>query len=368
LCKRYAKFVRITEAAQLVKQNALMRWTAKPYLLLIFATLILSGCTAGESEPLITIATPRTTFAWPSYIALKAGYYAEYGLRVRVVFANHPEDIAMLVAGQAQFTLSTLQQAMEVIPRNPSLRVAGNPVRKWLFALIARGSIVDIQQLKGKRIGITQLGGSTYDYAARLLERFRIGPTDVQWISLGTNAREAALAAGRIDATMLSAPSYFALEKKGYRVLANINDYDDILSPNVLVFEQSFADTHPDVLRRIVSAHAQAVRRFYEDKQFAIDAYLAFDKQDRNDLESVYETYAGNAAFDRVPYVLRNSVDYVLSTEADAGLSSRMKRFDYKRSVDNATVDQLVDDGFFKRIYGGLADDEISRKSSAVFR
>jgi len=336
--------------------------------ILIVATLILSGCTAGESAPLITIATPRTTFAWPSYIALKAGYYTEYGLRVRVVFANHPEDIAMLVAGQAQFTLSTLQQAMEVIPRNPALRVVGNPVRKWLFALIARGSVADIQQLRGKRIGITQLGGSTYDYAARLLERFRIRPTDVQWISLGTNAREAALVAGRIDATMLSAPSYFALEKKGYRILANINDYDDIQSPNVLVFAQSFADTHPDVLRRIVSAHAQAVRRFYEDKQFAIDTYLAFDPQDRHDLESVYETYAGNAAFDRVPYVLRKSVDYVLSTEADAALSSQMKRFDYRRSIDNATVDQLVNDGFFEHIYGGLGDDEISRKSSAVFR
>jgi len=66
--------------------------------------------------------------------------------------------------------------------------------------------------------------------------------------------------------------------------------------------------------------------------------------------------------------VLRKSIDYVLSTEADAALSSQMKRFDYKRSVDNATVDQLVSDGFFKRIYGGLADNEISRKSSAVFR
>ena len=199
---------------------------------------------SAQSPPLqkitINYAT-RTGTSWPLYIAKEGGYFRKYGLDVDIAFAVHPAGIAMVVSGEAAMTNYPLEQAMLAGSKDGSLTIVASPYRKSLFALMADKTIASVRDLKGKRIGVSQIGDAPYNYAVGLLGKFGLTPRDVEWVPIGTdvNGRAAALVSGRVDATMLTAPVYFKLEATGYKSLANISDYDDIYAPTVYVFRKA---------------------------------------------------------------------------------------------------------------------------------
>src|SRR5207248_8560873 len=125
--------------------------------------------------------------------------------------------------------------------------ILGSPYRKSLFALMANNRFLNVQQLKGKRIGVSQIGDAPYNYAVGLLAKSGLTPRDVEWIPLGSdvNGRAAALIGRRVDATMLTAPVYFRLEQQGFKSLANTSDYDDIYAPVVYLFKRSLVAADP---------------------------------------------------------------------------------------------------------------------------
>ena len=213
---------------------------------------------------------------------------------MNLVFAIHPAGIAMLVSGEAVMTPYTLEQSMTAAYKDGSLIVLGSPFKKSLFALMAAKNIKRVQDLKGKRIGVSQIGDAPYNYTIGLIAKAGLKPRDVQWIPIGgdVSARAAALLSGRVDATMLTAPVYFKLEEQGYKNLGNISDHDDIYAPSVYLFKKATIAANPKLPELLMKAHAEAIKRFYEDKAFAVKAYQAYDKQDPADLERIYDHYA----------------------------------------------------------------------------
>src|SRR5215469_11450449 len=107
----------------------------------------------------------RTGTTWPLYIAKEAGYFQKYGLDANIVFGVHPAGIAMVVSGEAVMTNYPLEQAMIAVSRDGSLEIVGSPYRKSLFALMAGKSVASVPALKGKRLGVSQLGDAPYNYA-----------------------------------------------------------------------------------------------------------------------------------------------------------------------------------------------------------
>jgi hypothetical protein len=51
----------------------------------------------------------------------------------------------------------------------------------------------------------------------------------------------------------------------------------------------------------IIKAHAEAIKRFYDDKAFAMKAYTVCDKQSPLDVEKMYDLYAKVNTYERVP-------------------------------------------------------------------
>jgi ABC-type nitrate/sulfonate/bicarbonate transport system substrate-binding protein len=319
----------------------------------------------------ITINYPtRTGQVWPLYIAKEGGYYAKYGYDVKLVFGVHPAGIAMLVSGEAAMTPYTLEQAMQASSKDASLVMVGSPFKKSLFALMASKNIASIKDLKGKRLGVSQIGDAPYNYTIGLLAKAGLKQRDVQWLTVGTdvNGRAAALVSNRVDATMITAPVYFKLEAEGYKSLGNISDYDDIYAPSVYLFKKSVVLANPKLPEALIKAHAEAIKRFYDDKAFAVKAYLAWEKQDQSDIDRVYDHYAKVSTYERVPYVLTPAVQYILDHPADAQLGTVMKAFNFHSVIDNSIVERLVKQGFFEQLYGAGIKAEEDKKAKLAFR
>ncbi|PWU00936.1 MAG: hypothetical protein C5B51_23895 [Terriglobia bacterium] len=342
-------------------------------MVLALLAALLAGPAWGQSVPLqkITLNYPtRTAQVWPLYLAKEGGYYQKYGYDADLVFGVHPAGIAMVVSGEAVMTAYTLEQAMVASSKDGSLVAVGSAFKKSLFALMANKSIGGVRDLKGKRVGVSQIGDAPYNYTSGLIAKVGLAPRDVQWVPTGgdVSTRAAALVSGRVDAAMITAPVYFKIERQGYKNLGNISDYEDIYAPSVYLFKKSTVIANPKLAENLIKAHAEAIKRFYDDKGFALKAYLTWDKQDPADQERVYDHYAMVNTYERVPYVLTAAVQYILDHPADPQTAARMRAFDFHKVIDNSIVDRLVQEGFFEKLFGPGIKAEEERKAKLAFR
>ena len=337
-----------------------------------FAAMLASQAARAQSGlQKITINYPtRTGQVWPLYLAKEGGYYQKYGFDASLAFGVHPAGIAMVVSGEAVMTAYTLEQSMIAASKDGSLVALGSPFKKSLFSLMAQKNFGNIRDLKGKRVGVSQIGDAPYNYTSGLIEKAGLTPRDVQWVPIGgdVTARAAALVSSRVDATMITAPVYFKLEQEGYKNLGNISDYDDIYAPSVYLFKKSTVAANPKLPELLIKAHAEAIKRFYDDKAFALKAYLTWDKQDPADLERVYDHYAKVNTYERVPYIPAAAVQYILDHPADQQTGAQLRAFDFRKVIDNSLVERLVREGFFENLFGAGIKAEEDRKAKLAYR
>lgn len=320
----------------------------------------------------VTINYPnRSGSNWPLFIAKETGIYQKYGMDVKLVFGVHPTGIAMLVNGEGQMVNSSLEQLMQAASKDGSFVLVGSSLNRGVFALMANKNIASIKDLKGKRIAIGQVGDAPYGYLVSLLGKNGLKPRDVQWIPVGTDVsgRAAALQSGRADATLLTAPAYFKVEEAGYKTLANLVEHQDIFASTAYIFRKSLVASDPMLAENLIKAHAEAIKKFYEDKAFAVKAFLAYDKNAQQaEVERVYDLYAKPQAFERVPYVLAPAVKSVIDQQSDPDIAAQMKAYDFHNVIDNSIVDKLVKEGFFEKLFGPEIKAEEQRKSKIAFR
>jgi ABC-type nitrate/sulfonate/bicarbonate transport system substrate-binding protein len=349
------------------------------FYLMIAAMVAAAGC-AQQEQPAqqqpaqlrkITINYPnRSGSQWPLFLAKEGGFYEKHGLDVELTFGVHPAGIAMLASSQAQMVNSSLEQMMQAAMKDGTFSLIGSSLNRGTFALMADKKIADIKGLKGKRVAVSQVGDAPYGYVVAILSKAGLSDRDVQWIPVGQGVagRAAALTSGRADATLLTAPAYFKLEAD-YNTLANLAEREDVFASTAYTMAKK--DLQPDtkLAEALIKAHAEAIKKFYEDKPAAIAAYRKYDPDALpEDVDRTYDLYARPQAFERVPYTLKPAVDSVINQQAaDAQLAEQMKTYDWKQVIDNSIVDRLVTDGFFVQLFGDSVEAEQDRKRSQAF-
>lgn len=319
----------------------------------------------------ITINYPAKAPAnWPIFLAKEGGYYQKYGLNAKLAFAVHPAGMAMVVSGEAQMTNYPMDQAMQAAMRDGSLVIMGSPLNRGLFAMMTRKNINSVKDLKGKKIGVSQLGDPPYSFAVAILGKAGLGPRDVEWVPLGTdgNGRVAALVSGRIDATMVPPPAYFKLEPQGFKEIANLADYPDLYAPLAYVFKKSEIAANPKLPELMIKAQAEGIKRYYDDKPTAIKAYGMYDQQSAADIERIYDHDRQANTYERVPYVLAPAVRYLIEHQADASIAAQMKAYDFRKVIDNSVIERLVREHFFEQLFGSGIKAEEDAKAKAEFK
>ena len=341
-------------------------------LLLVSAVLLAcTGTAPAQSLQKITVNFPtRSGASWPLFLAKEGGYYQKYGLDVDLVFAGHPGGIAMVVSGEAQMSSYNLESVMQASVRDAPFTVVGSSVNRAFFVLMSRADIASVKDLKGKRLAVSQIGDPPYNYASAYLKKFGLSARDVEWVAVGTdaNGRAAALASGRADATLLTPPAYFKLEEAGFKSLGNLAEHDDIFASTTYLMKASTIAANPKLPELLIKAHAEAIKRFYDDKAFAVKAYQVYDKQSTADVERFYDGYAKANLLERIPFALAGALQSVIDQQADPRIAAQMKAFDFRKVIDNRIVSRLVKEGFFEQLFGPGIKTEEDRKSKMAFK
>ena len=263
-----------------------MRFTTHGFVSgLLAAALMLAGCggsapAEGESDsglrPIRINYPTLSAGSWHLFVTKEGGYYEKYGLDTELVFGLHPQGVAMLVSGEGQMANYSMEQALIAASRDGSFRLIGSPLNKGTFALMASPEFSSVEELAGRRFGISQIGDAPYNYSVAMISQFGLTSRDVEWTPVGTGAagRAAALLAGRVDATLLTAPTYFALEEEGFALPA-VNG--DAAAPLTLDSERSLMrelTRYPEIVQTAADNRApQTLVQYLRDLAAAFHSY-----------------------------------------------------------------------------------------------
>jgi ABC-type nitrate/sulfonate/bicarbonate transport system substrate-binding protein len=336
-------------------------------LLGFFSCLHLSAALA-LAQPLqktVAMIGARSGASWPLWIAKDARLYDKYGLDVELVYAVHPAPIVAVITGQAAMTSSGSDPALLAAAKDRSLIVLGGFMNKGSFAMIGSKTATDMKQLAGKKIGVGRVGDPPYHMAVSLLRKHGYTPRDVQWVSIGVDAatRAAALQSGQIDAALITAPAYFRLQAAGLPVLAVLMDYDDIYISTYYLFRRDALTKERPAALAFIKAHAEAIKRFYDDKAFATDIMIKYGgTRNTEDAGRVYDLYKKARVLEPIPYALKGSVDAVVERQ-----DQELKGVDLSKVIDNSLVDQLVKEKYFESVFGPSIRQEQQRRQTQAF-
>ena len=176
---------------------------------------------AAEAPQKIRFAyASRSNIVAPKHIAQSRGYFKAEGLDVEMIQMNPRLSATAIINGDVTYAdafTSTFRGMMQGFP----IKLVMVHQKKGPYFLIARPEIKEIQQLKGKRLGVATLRGSDHLVADELMLAKGFNPTTVQPIVIGdASMRYQAMIGGIIDVVAVATPQDLMLRQKGFTVFA----------------------------------------------------------------------------------------------------------------------------------------------------
>src|ERR1044071_8265650 len=196
-----------------MKAKTTMKLIAACALLVFF--LLTSAASAQELKR-VKIGYPAIAYNQIHiWVGKEAGLFKKYGLDAELVFFRGGQLATQaLVAGDPPIVnIGTVVQAGL---QGHDLVLIASSENSYAYSVVGKPTTLSkLEQLKGKKLGVSGFGSASHNAALILLRRLNLEPNkDVAIVVAGGTAeRLAAIDAGRIDATLLT-PSELPRAKK----------------------------------------------------------------------------------------------------------------------------------------------------------
>ncbi|MGE5216399.1 MAG: ABC transporter substrate-binding protein [Chloroflexota bacterium] len=271
--------------------------------------------------PLRIAYVSRSILDMPFIIARDRGFFREEGLEAEFVFMKAIQTVQAMLAGGVDFGTAT-GTGISAAVNGADVRVVFGLTDKPSFDMVSLPSITSVQQLRGKKIGISAVGSLTEILARQILIANKVPPEQVTFLPLGTSdVTYVALKAGTIDATMLQIPQNFLAVDEGFRKLASGADFYRALQGG-LTTTKAIVTERPELVLKTIRATQRALRLIRSDRKFATDfikgPFLDLGKNRDRYAERVYE-----AAIHL--YLPTGAIDKKLQREMIATAAQRVK-------------------------------------------
>jgi NitT/TauT family transport system substrate-binding protein len=292
---------------------------------LVLASVLLfgPGSEAGERVVVGVTGTPNA-LAWPFYIAMEKGFFTAQDINIDRIFA--PSSAAMmlqLAAGALDITVEgAFVDTIRGIEKGAPISIVRILVQTPPYELLAKPSIRDLKELKGKTISIGGAKDVTRIYLDRMLEPNGIKDSEVDLVFAGaSSARLAALQSGAIDAAILTAPFNFYAVTAGFNIVGRTADYVTDLPQNGTVVNRNWAAAHVSTLEKFLSAFNKGVAWFGDDRnrEEAINILVVTGNLKPEEVAKSYEFFRKGGFFEPTGSVSRAKLRAVANVLVSLG-------------------------------------------------
>jgi ABC-type nitrate/sulfonate/bicarbonate transport system substrate-binding protein len=202
------------------------------------------------------------------YVAQDRGIFHEEGLDAQLVQVRATAAIAAIVSGEVH-ALGSIGSAIRAIPRGAPIKVLAVGLRRPVFWLVSRPELKSFNDLKGKVMGTTTIGGSQHTAGIRLLRKAGLNPDKDLTVVLGGDVptQLQALVNGSIQVGILSPPTVIvARDKYKMNILGSAMDEFTSIQNGLAVLDKSLKDQR-DLIKRILRARGKANRYFHQNER-----------------------------------------------------------------------------------------------------
>jgi NitT/TauT family transport system substrate-binding protein len=312
---------------------------------ILFALILLAPGTqetSAQDRISLGITTKTGSTGLPFVIAEEKGFFKSEGLNAVSVVMQNQVVVNGVVARQVDYggTFSNFVGAA----------LSGLPVRIVMAVmdgsdhyLVTSANIKRVEDLKGKKFGISSFGGTPHSEAVMILRKYGMNPEkDVTFLQIGgSSSRYAALDSGSIDAAMLVPPFNKLAAKRGFNEILSFNEIMSIPLGGLTVHTQRMKEK-PDEIVRMIKAMLKGVD-YIRNNQAEILSIMAskWGIKEADVREGIYRDIVG--------IYTRNGV---ASDETMKNVIQLVR--DTRKSKDDLGLSDIVDWSFAKKAQAEL--------------
>jgi len=314
-----------------------------------FAALALSPvCKAQDLRIAYSAISGAMLTPW---VGVEGDIFKSNGLNVQLVYiAGGSTAAAALVGGDVQVILASGDGLIRARLQGVRLVSFADMTSTLVFSLMGRPEISTAAELKGKKVGATRFGTSSYAALVAGLKHFGTSPNEVTVLQMGGMPQVlAGLESGAISGGVLSAPNNIKAKKLGMREFLDVGTLKIPFQMNTFIAREQFIRDHPEVMRRLVRSLIEAIHKIKTDATFTKRVLAKYTKtEDPEILAETYRIFALNY-LSRVPYPSEQAVRLRLAELAAEDKKSAS--LDPKDFIDPRWIKELDDSGFIGRLY-----------------
>ena len=324
------------------------------------AVVVAVGLTAEAQElKRIKIGYPAVSYNQVHiWVAKDAGLFKKQGLDAEVIFFRGGQMATQaLVAGDPPIVnIGTVVQAG--LQGHDVVLIASSE-SAYNYSVVARPGVAKIEQLKGKRLGVSGFGSASHNAALILFKKFNLEPNkDVAVVVAGpTMERLAAVDAGRIDATILTPSEMPRARKQGLVEVYDMLDLGIEVQGNGFATSRSFIRSNREIALSALKGYVEAlfyIPRNREETRRITAKYMR--TTDPEVLDATYDWFVKRVS--KKPYPTLKGIQYLLDEVASKLPNSKSAK--PEQFVDLSLLQQLEREGFFTEMAKRYPKSEVS--------
>ena len=279
----------------------------------------------------------------PEWMAVEAGIFKQHGLDVELTNIASSTGIPAVISGDVQISAIGGSETLSAAVQGADLAIIAVTAPVYPFVFMAQPSITSVDQLKGTKIGVSNVGSSS-DIATRvMLRNIGLDPeNDVTIVPVGSlQNRTAALINGAIDGGVAQPPEQLALEDKGLHIIYDLAAQKLPAATDAVVVQRSWLNSHQDVAQRYIDSLVEATARSRQDKEKALSVLQKYlNNDDPRALQATYDFFVGQVT---PQYPMPRPELFADSVSLLSANNPRVKDFDLSKVLEPSLVQSAMD-------------------------
>jgi ABC-type nitrate/sulfonate/bicarbonate transport system substrate-binding protein len=277
--------------------------------------------------------------------AQDSGAFKKYGLDAEVSFFDGQAVATALHARQIDIANNTVTQAiLALLTPDPVVEIAitTNGFRDILFSSpdVATG-----EQLKGKRVAISQFGGQSHAEVVVALKSLGLTPEDVEITQIGgQSARLAALQSGNVQAAPADPGNETELVAAGLHPLVRLEESTVPFAGSDVEVLREWLTKNPNTALRVVAAVLEAQQTLYSQSDAVVASYAAWAQLSAAEAADTLSVFLASPVGQRdlrwTKEGFENNIPVLVTINPDIASA------DVTQAYDISLLDKLKDMGF----------------------
>ena len=327
-------------------------------LLLLFGWLVFvcsARSFAAESTKVLIAYGAISKNVEPLWIAKEEGIFRKYGIEAELVFIIAGRAMQAMLAGQVPVGLVGGTHVVNANTGGGDFTMVLGLENRLDYLFLAKSTIKNGEELKGKKIGIGTPAGSASMAAYVALDHLGLVPRRDNIVLLGIGGvpeRMAALRSGTVDATVLSPEIGQQVLGENYRLLVDLGKENVQFQSSGLVFSRSWIKSNSQLAENITKATVEGVAFIHKPTNKEVVLKSLGRNLRLNKAEQMEKAYQGLVdALPRRPCPSVEGMNAVIKLMAQYGINAKAAQLKPDEQLDLSFCKRFEDSGFFKSLY-----------------